>query len=286
VTCRWEGEDLNPPDREKALIERIPHAWVRSFARAGLAVAGLIVWSMMSAGIRYLIPYMDIPFLRTSVSGFVALAFLLPLWRLVPLTSGRTGAFGIASVANTAVVLFLPFLVVALMTGVTTGNAGATWLIYAGALLLLAAAEEFVCRGYLLDVLSVGGNRVTGLILSSCVFAYFHTDNSYASVPGVVNILLAGIVFGMLRFTTGGLVFPTLLHWLWNLGTGMVFGWSVSGFTVFPSIFAPAGPLPWGGFGPEESPLMTVATLGCVAVLWKTLRSSYDKDLPGIGVRS
>ena len=133
-----------------------------------------------------------------------------------------------------------------------------------------------------MDSLSFGGSRLTGLLLSSLAFAAFHLGNDCVSAAGIANIFLAGALFAFMRIATDGLVYPTLFHWLWNLMTGMVLGWSVSGHSLMPSLFGPASSPPWGGFGPEESILMTVGTLGAILILLKRINSPDDDEPPGV----
>lgn len=123
-------------------------------------------------------------------------------------------------------------------------------------------------------VISFGVNKPAGLALSSAVFAYLHVTNECALVSGILNIFLVGVLFGLIRFLTNGLVYPVMIHWLWNLDTGMVFGWSVSGHTILSSPFRPVLRPPWGGFGPEESILITISIAGCLTVL-----AEYQKGL-------
>ncbi len=212
--------------------------------------------------------------LRFGLIGSIAAAVMIPFWRLVPLTTGLCGTRGSGSAAAASTTIFIPFILVAITLHPSFNGLSGEWFVLAAALLLLAAAEEILCRGFLMDVLSFSGNRMTGLALSSVIFAWFHLWNSHASIAGVLNILLAGILFGLLRFTSGGLIYPTLLHWLWNLVTGMVFGWSVSGHITLPTLFTCSEAPPWGAFGPEESLIMTVVMLGGSIILFTSLRKT------------
>jgi hypothetical protein len=63
----------------------------------------------------------------------------------------------------------------------------------------------------------------------------------------------------------------------------MVFGWSVSGYDLMPTIFKPLSSPPWGGFGPEESILMTLGTLGGILLLVRYIGSSHHEAFAGVG---
>lgn len=241
----------------------------RPFVRFGITLAGFILWVALQGFLSGVIGFIENSILNLSVSGFIALTVLFPLWKLVPETAGRFGRRDGWTATAASAVLFIPFIVIVFSTGLEYAGAGAEWLLFAAALFLLAATEEIVCRGFLMDALSFRKIRLTGLLLSSLLFAMLHLGNDNASFTGIANIFLAGVLFGFMRLVTDGLFYPTLLHWFWNLVTGMVFGWSLSGHTFLPTIFRPITHPPWGGFGPEESILMTIGTLGAIAVLVK-----------------
>ena len=259
---------------QKKFIEKVCSNKYRPFCRIGIAFAGFILWIIVQAILSQSLGFIENDILNISVAGFLALVVLLPLWRLVPGVTPISGADNSSIAAAVTFILFCPFLVIPFFTGLEYIGLNFGWFQFAMALLLLAATEEGICRGFILDTLSFKGRRIVGLLLSSVVFAYLHVANECASVSGILNIFLVGVLFGLIRFLTNGLVYPVMIHWLWNLVTGMVFGWSVSGHTMLPSLFRPVLRPPWGGFGPEESILMTIAIAGCLIVLVK-----YQKEL-------
>lgn len=264
---------------EKKFIERVCSGKSRPFCRIGIAFAGLLLWIIVQGMLSQSLSFIENDTLNIAVAGFLALAILLPLWRLVPGVTRISGVDNSSIVAAVTFILFCPFLVIPFFTGLEYIGLNFGWFQFAMALLLLAATEEVICRGFILDVFSFKGKRIIGLLLSSVVFAYLHVTNDCVSVSGILNIFLVGVLFGMIRFLTNGLVYPVLIHWLWNLVTGMVFGWSVSGHTILPSLFRPVLRPPWGGFGPEESILMTIAITGCLIIIGKKMLSSLNKSL-------
>ena len=265
--------------QEEKFIERVCSNKIRPFYRIGIAFAGFLLWVTVQGILSQFPGFIENDILNIAVAGFLALAVLLPLWRLVPGVTQKLGADNSSVVAGVTFILFCPFLVIAVRTGLEYIGFNFGWFQFAMALLLLAANEEVICRGFFLDVLSFRGKRIVGLLLSSVIFAYLHVTNDCVSIPGILNIFLVGILFGLIRFLTNGLIYPILIHWLWNLITGMVFGWSVSGHMMLPSLFRPALRPPWGGFGPEESILMTIAIAGCLVVIGKKMFSSENKSL-------
>jgi membrane protease YdiL (CAAX protease family) len=198
---------------------------------------------------------------------------------MVPPVAGRFGRKNGRLAVAASAVLFIPFIVIALLSGLEYVGITSGWFLFAAALFLLAASEEIVCRGFMMDALGFRKSRLTGLLLSSLAFAMLHLGNCHAAFAGIVNIFLAGVLFGFLRLVTDGLFYPIMVHWLWNLTTGMIFGWNVSGHALLPTFFRTTNRPPWGAFGPEESILMTIGTLGAIAVLIKKLYLSENKVL-------
>lgn len=259
--------------RERPLLtSRVP-SWARPPARVALLVTGFAAWAWSQGFLSGLLGFIEDGIPRYSLASLPALPVLVPFWFPLPGVAGIAGARDGRAVTAAAAALMVPFAVLAGVQGLAYGAPGVRWLLFAPSLLLLAASEEVFCRGFAMDALAFGKNRKAGLVLSSLLFALLHAQNPHASVPGLFNIFLTGALFGLMRIVSGGLWYPVLFHWLWNLMTGMVFGWSVSGHESMPTLFRPAGLPPWGGFGPEESVLMTLGAAGGIAILLFRLRS-------------
>ena len=265
--------DGDPSSRSPARYDGPP-------ARVLFAALGMILWLLTQARLDGLFAFLGPRMLPQAVGGILSTLILWPFWwRSVEpgsLTGRRSSGAALAATAA----LLAPFATVALVTGPAWAAPPASaWLVTAGALLLLAAMEEIVCRGFLLDILSFGRRRAWGVALSSAVFAALHLANDHASAAGIANILLAGVFFALVRLSSGGLAWPVAVHWLWNLVTGMVFGWSVSGHPPLPTLFTSAGALPWGAFGPEESVLMTLGVAAGVGLEIVQLRTTKNADI-------
>jgi membrane protease YdiL (CAAX protease family) len=254
-----------------AFLEKHCSPVSRPFFRLGIALAGIILWVILQGFLSGVLGFIENCILNLSIAGFIALVVLFPLWKLVPEITGRSERRNGWTATAASVVLFTPFIFIAFSSGLEYADVGAKWLLFAVALFFFAATEEIVCRGFLMDALSFRNSKFSGLLLSSLVFAMMHLGNDHVSFTCIANIFLAGVLFGFTRLITDGLFYPILLHWFWNLATGMVFGWNVSGHALFPTIFRPITHPPWGAFGPEESILMTIGTLGAIAVLMKKL---------------
>lgn len=124
--------------------------------------------------------------------------------------------------------------------------------------------EEAAFRGVMLKNISEGfqGDAssskkavVTAIVFSSVLFGLAHAGNPNASLLGVLNIVLAGIMLSIPYIITGSLALSVGIHAGWNFVLGGVFGFNVSG-TVFKNsliLINQDGNELWtgGAFGPE-----------------------------------
>ncbi len=154
--------------------------------------------------------------------------------------------------------------------GVIRPGAGAAALLGLG-LILAAAGEEVVFRGYLLRTLLEWRGWPLAVGVSSLLFGLAHLGNPHITALALVNIALAGAAFALALKLTGRLWLPIAYHFAWNFTLGPVLGLSVSGL-VFPALLRSAltGPALWtgGAFGPEGGLVVTLillTTLGGLA---------------------
>lgn len=141
---------------------------------------------------------------------------------------------------------------------------------------MVALEEELVVRGYVLSNLCASMNRYAAVAVSSALFAAAHLFNLNLSAIGIVNIALAGALFGIYYVRFRNLWFPVGLHFTWNLFQGPVFGFGVSGLPTASLIsHEVSGPgwLTGGEFGLEGSVIATgleVLLIGFVILLGKS----------------
>lgn len=98
-----------------------------------------------------------------------------------------------------------------------------------------ALLEEIFFRGYMLGSLRRVFSMRTSIIISSLLFTVCHLLNLDISLLSILNIFLAGIVLGILYFSTNNIWLATGFHWLWNF-TQTVLGFDLSGQN-YPSVF-------------------------------------------------
>jgi membrane protease YdiL (CAAX protease family) len=153
-----------------------------------------------------------------------------------------------------------------------------------GILIVAAAFEELIFRGYPMQVLMKGMGPWPAMLIMSSLFGLLHARNPNSSVLGVFNTIVAGMMLSLAYFKTRSLWFPYGLHLAWNVGTGMLVGFPLSG-TGFASIWVAHvnGPswLLGADYGPEGGLLGTLVFLAGAAVVWKlpAKEMKYDDRL-------
>ena len=184
--------------------------------------------------------------------------------------TGRELAQGTGLGLGMSALVWLPYL---LTSGTGIGDPGGSeylaWTVY---LLMSAAGEELLFRGYLFQrLVEISGPIVATLLLSG-LFSAAHLSNPGVTSLGALNIFLGGIFFSLCYLRTGSLWFPIAAHFVWNFVLAKVVGLAVSGMTMGGSLLVTADRLPvWlggGEFGPEGGIIATVALVaGTTALL-------------------
>ncbi len=160
-------------------------------------------------------------------------------------------------------------------------QAGLPSFLEVGVIFLLAAfSGELAMRGYVLSNLLVGDRVVVAIIGSAIAFALFQeVGPDSAWVVAFLNLVLIGILLGLLRLAWGSL-WPAIGFQIgWSVALGPVLGFPVSGH-VFRGLLAPRefrshfwSDISGGGFGPEGGLLCTLVV--AAACLWITTRSPW-----------
>src|SRR5215475_1111581 len=128
---------------------------------------------------------------------------------------------------------------------------------FALVLLILAAAfEELVFRGYAFQTLLRGAPAYVPILLFSIYFGWAHRDNPDRTLFSTANTALAGIWLSIAYLRTRSLWFPTALHFSWNWVMGAFFGIPVSGLRIpqHPILLTSSGGPVWltgGSYGSE-----------------------------------
>ena len=153
-----------------------------------------------------------------------------------------------------------------------TGNIATTdtkaLIVTAIVLIMSAAQEEIIFRGYPLQTLMKSIGTWPAIIAMSAAFGFVHYRyNPNATLIGAVNTALAGLLLSIAYLKTRSLWLPYGIHLVWNLGLGFIMGYTLSGIEI-DSLWrsVPLGPkwLVGGQYGPEEGFVATVVFMAAV----------------------
>jgi membrane protease YdiL (CAAX protease family) len=130
--------------------------------------------------------------------------------------------------------------------------------------------EELAFRGYIFQKLH-RWSRVAAFAFSGGVFAALHLQNHSVTWLAVGNIALAGLMLALAFERYGRLWFPIGIHFVWNIFSGPILGYGVSGFESSASVFiVKGGGAPWltgGAFGVEGSVWTTAVEIVAIALM-------------------
>jgi len=141
-----------------------------------------------------------------------------------------------------------------------------------GILVVAAAFEELIFRGYPLQVLMKGIGPWPAMIVMSCVFGLLHAQNPSSSRLGVFNTIVAGMMLSLAYLKTRSLWFPYGLHLGWNVALGMIVGFPLSGLGVESLWITHVTGSTWllgGAYGPEGGALGTIVFFAGAVAVWK-----------------
>ncbi len=145
---------------------------------------------------------------------------------------------------------------------------GVTWLF---AFLLVGMAEETIFRGYLQTSLSRWLGFWKAAAVLSVVFALVHLGNRGETVLGLIQVVVAGLLFCVLLRVSGSLWLGIGFHATWDWSQSYVYGVADSALMFRGHLMNshPAGNL-WlsgGSAGPEGSALAPVGFVLCPLLL-------------------
>jgi uncharacterized protein len=142
--------------------------------------------------------------------------------------------------------------------------------------ILVGWNEELLSRGYHLQTIASGLNLFWGVIISSVIFGGLHLGNPNATWVSAAGIFFAGLFLAYGYIRTKQLWLSIGMHIGWNFFEGVVFGFPVSGLTIYPlTRIVITGPDIWTGgqFGPEAGLIVLPAlVLGVILTYIYTRR--------------
>jgi membrane protease YdiL (CAAX protease family) len=143
-------------------------------------------------------------------------------------------------------------------------------------LLVAAAAEELLFRGYAFQVAVEALGAAPAVALSAGLFGLGHVSNPEVGSVALLNIGLAGVLLAGAYLKTRSLWTAIGLHWAWNWAMAVVFDLPVSGmvFDVPGYDTVELGPdrLTGGAFGPEGGLMATLFLVPLIVWVYRTSR--------------
>jgi membrane protease YdiL (CAAX protease family) len=130
--------------------------------------------------------------------------------------------------------------------------------------------EELLFRGYPYQkVRSV--SRPAAIAFTSLVFGLLHIGNAGVSPLAMVNLVLAGVLLALANEVLERLWLPIGIHAAWNILSGPILGYNVSGYVSRTTVMETRGGgaewLTGGHFGIEASVWMVALEAIAIAVL-------------------
>ncbi len=106
------------------------------------------------------------------------------------------------------------------------------------AVLIQSSAEELVCRCFLYQrLMRTYHSPMLAIITNTLLFAVLHLLNPNVSVPGIISILLSGLMFSQCIYYFDSFWCCAAIHTAWNFTQNILFGLPNSGNVVPYSIF-------------------------------------------------
>jgi membrane protease YdiL (CAAX protease family) len=147
---------------------------------------------------------------------------------------------------------------------------GFPWIELAAVYLPAVFREELLFRGYPFQKIWKS-HRIAAVLFSSLVFAALHAGNNAFSMLAMANLFFAGILLALAYARYERLWFPIGIHLAWNLLSGPILGYNVSGYESSESVLRTVGRgSPWltgGYFGIEGSVWIVIVELAGIALL-------------------
>ncbi len=162
-----------------------------------------------------------------------------------------------------------------------TRGSGLPWLELGTVFIPAAFHEELAFRGYLFQKMRCW-NRAAAIAITALVFAALHGGNQGISLVAIVNLVLAGVLLALAYERYQRLWFPIGIHLVWNILSGPIFGYGVSGYiakaTLFRTLGSGAAWITGGAFGIEGSVCMGLVELGGIVLLMKMRSSNANAE--------
>jgi uncharacterized protein len=200
---------------------------------------------------------------RVIEQGRWSIGFFIP-----PQLAGREWLLGILFAAGVIGACDLLIIVSRGMRHVP--GDGMAWRELVSVFVPAAVHEEIVFRGYMFQRIRAW-NRPTAIGATAILFAALHAGNGGVTAIALVNLTLAGVLLALAYERFGRLWFPIGIHFAWNVLSGPVLGFGVSGYESAGTLLRTVASAPaWatgGTFGIEASAWMMPVEMVAIAFL-------------------
>jgi membrane protease YdiL (CAAX protease family) len=154
-------------------------------------------------------------------------------------------------------------------------GAGVVWREIVIVFVPAAVHEEIVFRGYMFQRIRAW-SRPTAIGATALLFSALHAGNGGVTPIALVNLTLAGVLLALAYERFERLWFPIGLHFAWNVLSGPILGYGVSGYasagTLLRSVSSGPAWATGGAFGIEASAWMMPVEMVAIAVLSRSQR--------------
>ena len=218
------------------------------FMGAALVGEGIVIAGLNICGYDFLHGEMPKPIVMDMITyyGYVIhISFVILYCKFVEkrsIVSSRNGkkvfdyllGAGIATVLLAVIMVFTCALGDASYEGIGKSFNVLSTVALLGGFIIQGAAEEFLCRGFLLTTLQKKLSLPVAVFISSTVFAYPHFSTLFeaegkTAVIGVVNLYFVSIIFSLLMVCRKNIWIACGLHSIWNFILYAVLGLNLSG---------------------------------------------------------
>lgn len=258
------AEPSKPPSKALGLVLR-----VLLFAGTVLACEVVLPRMLLWLGLGLLVAST----IGLFATGLAANVLTMRIFDRRPLTdiglstgsgAGRNFAFGLLFGGGSAGLMLLAPLLAGSGHLVNKPEGGFSWgslVFYLAILVFGAAGEELIFRGYIFQLLIERIGPFATILPLGVLFGLGHSWNPSATMLGIVNTILWGVLFGYAFLRSHDLWLPIGLHYGWNAVLPL-FGVNLSGLTIEVTRYVYRWDLSpiWSGgaYGPEGGLLTTI----------------------------
>ena len=135
------------------------------------------------------------------------------------------------------------------------------FMFYTLALLLNAASQEILFRGYLFQTINNNTGLKTAVVFTSFLFLLMHAGALQAGIIPSLNVFGAGLIFAVAFYRTGQLWLPISLHFVWNFMYSSILYKPIHGYGGFELFKTKGNNLLAGGENGVEATIITTITV-------------------------